>query len=416
MYFKLFKQAREFIQKGDIETTESILAEIAQSNLPPKALHLFDALQQRLTVLLKQTKTIHTEPTNPLALLDSPNAFYGKGHGGWSKVVEKLRAELGPKDDSKQTVGLVSHMERYFLWDTSDSIAIIKPWVGIVHNPLDIPEWYQTSLTNQNLFKTPLWLESRDACVGLITFSEVHKKQLSEFLGSALPVHVLSPPILKNEVLWSYEKYVKNTNKKLIQTGFFLQNLHALKEFPPLEDIIKYQIRFSDMPYFKNKQSLCQQYSEAVNITYDFDNNIKEVGFLGSKYYQAWLNENIVLFDFCAFSYSTTFYDCIAKTVPILVNRLPEIEFILGVGYPLFYEAKSDIPALLKNTEKLRQAQKQLHGLATSHLYSVDQYVEKLITLPLLDNQKTQRNYKVTVVTVVSNSFKESKEGILPVN
>ena len=403
MYYKLFKQARECIRSGDFAQAQSILADIRKHKLPINAQNLLDALHQQIVVLEGEINNQHLKQTYSLALLDRPNAFYGKGNYGWSALIDSLKLEIDDDDKevNAQPIGLVSHMERYFLWDASDSVAIKNDWIGIFHNPFDIPQSYQTSLTNQNLLTSSLWLESRESCVGLVTFTELHKKQLTKYLNNTVPVYAIPVPVFQNQNLWNYQKYLKNNNKKLIQLGFFLQNLHALHEFPAVEKVDKYLLRYSEMPYFKEKQLFCEQNYLEISEDSGIDDNIKEVGFLDERYFQAWLSENVVLFDFYAFSYSNSFYNCIAKGTPFLVNRLPSIESILGDDYPLFYNCKNDIPLLLSDPNKLLQAHSQLLEIAKTSVISANDYISVLETLPIIDNAKS--HHKVSVVTVVLN-------------
>jgi hypothetical protein len=403
MSFKLFHKTREFIQNKNFAQAQQILNEIKKEQLAPAALKLASALQKLIDPHFQPSAGSEAQQFYNLDVIDEPSSYFGKAQTVWESLVNTIKMLPERTDRLSNSVKLVSHMERYFLWDVSQSNVINSPWIGIIHNPFDIPDSYITSFTNEMLFLTSLWQESQAFCKGLVTFNEHHKSLLVAYLGDSVPIFFIPPPTNEKRQFWNYDKFIKNNNKKLIHAGYFLRNLHAIYEFPALAGFDKYLLRYSEMPYFKVKLSLQTNAFLENSENKVVDTSVKEVGFLEDRYFSAWINENVVFLELFALGHCSTLYECIAKGVPVLVNRLAAIEDLLGKEYPLFYNSKQDIEGLLANPNTLLKAHEYLVELSTKQFLSVDQYAKKLASLPILKSSAKQDKHKVTVVTVVMN-------------
>lgn len=57
--------------------------------------------------------------------------------------------------------------------------------------------------------------------------------------------------------------------------------------------------------------------------------------------YEELLSSSVVLLKLKGAGGCTTVIECIARNIPIVVNRLPALEEYLGKNYPLFYDTET---------------------------------------------------------------------------
>ena len=82
--------------------------------------------------------------------------------------------------------------------------------------------------------------------------------------------------------------------------------------------------------------------------------DVTHIHFLENNEFDNLLSENIVFIRLEDASAVNTVIECIVRNTPIIVNRLPALEEVLGKKYPLFYNSINDVKNLLtmKNIEK----------------------------------------------------------------
>lgn len=418
MYFNRFKKVSDCIKSNNLYEANLILNELNEAELAPQAQRLFKAFKD---VVGKQNFSplsanfVHKNESENINAKDyakgqlsfninpveSQGAFFGKSSHIWNALVKQLKERQSIA--SNPDVQLICHMERYFMWDENDSDALKKPWLGVLHNPADIPEFYESDFTNKKLFETSLWRDNKQNCRGIITFSEHNKQLLVASIEKEIPIFVFDYPMIKSKRPWSFERFKSNEQKKLLQFGFYLRNLHSLYEFSGVPDFDKYLIRHSEMPYFKEKLAFCGERFKKVNQKPLVDDNVKDIGFLDEKYYDAWLSENIVFLELYAVNACSTLYKCISTATPILVNRLPALEELLGADYPLFYETKQAIPEILAKDQLVKQAHEHLFALPGRKSATINDFVDSVSNLSIFPNNGANPVDKLTVVTVVMN-------------
>jgi hypothetical protein len=74
---------------------------------------------------------------------DQLSVFYGRHRSGWSYAVSAL-ADL----HDENAIYLDTFIERTFDWAPGGPSAIMKPWVGFIHVPPNVQDWFQSHQSN----------------------------------------------------------------------------------------------------------------------------------------------------------------------------------------------------------------------------------------------------------------------------
>ena len=97
------------------------------------------------------------------------------------------------------------------------------PWVGVVHNPPNMPEWYHPLDWPQTIFAKDIWKRSVEHCQGLFALSEYAAHWLRE--ETRLPVSTLVAPTEIPAVQFDFARFEANRSRKVVQVGWWLRNL-----------------------------------------------------------------------------------------------------------------------------------------------------------------------------------------------
>jgi tetratricopeptide (TPR) repeat protein len=261
---------------------------------------------------------------------------------------------------------------------TSEEKGIVpykEPWVGFVHNPQGMPEWFHYQESPQAIFSKNIWKESLEHCLGLLTFSKYHAQWLRKETGK--PVSCLVHPTESPDIQFDFEKFIKNPQKKILQVGWWLRKLHSIYRLPIPKNNVKGYEKIRLVPsFFHNAdaylKSLMEKEREQQHITIDqcHGSNTREILHVPDRAYDELLSENIVFIELYDANANNAVLECIARTTPILINPLPAVKEYLGEGYPLYYDS-------------LDEAAKK--ALDFSLLFEAHQYLKTLETRSMLD-------------------------------
>lgn len=171
---------------------------------------------------------------------------------------------------------------------------------------------------------------------------------------------------------WSKSKYVNDSIHYLIQWSEPEQRLHAL-DMAYQTDMPRKKLIFPHSPipekWIKEKENLEKQFlyfnfmSESVeNVTISDTNEAIKL-----------CNGNIVFAYYNEEKIGLCLKSCLETATPLLVNRTPKVENILGDGYPLYYYSFLDACERIKNKETILQAHLYLQNKYTSESKVADQ-------------------------------------------
>jgi len=275
---------------------------------------------------------------------------------GWAYVLEALTPLLKPGG-----VLLDPFIEATFCWDLaknmeSGELPYGKPWVCFIHNPPGIPEWHEYDSAPQCIFDLPAWRDSMPHCRGIYVFSETMAAWVREKLdvSVAAVVHPSEPA----EKLFSFDEFLANPMRRIIQVGSWLRRLHsiALLKVTSLRKTLLAPRPAADDPHL---QALLKREAEHEPAARNADwTSVEFLAYQAHGDYDRLLSNNIVFLDLYDTIVNNTVLECIVRRTPVLCNRLPALEELLGHDYPFFFSdlaeaaQKADDLALIKKASQ----------------------------------------------------------------
>ncbi|MBN3925476.1 tetratricopeptide repeat protein [Nostoc sp. NMS4] len=254
---------------------------------------------------------------------------------------DKLSSIILEKIKQDGTFNLIATVEERGI------IPYTKPWVGIIHNPQRMPTWFQYRQSPQELFAKETWKKSLDSCVGLFSLSEYHAQWLREQTGK--PVSTLIHPTEIPEMQFNFSKFLANSEKKIVQIGWWLRKLSAIYQLPIAKNNPLNLEKIRLVPMFcenadKQQEEIIEREKIINNITIEpiFLSNTREIKHLSNTEYDILLSENIVFIELYDSSANNGVIECIARATPLLINPLPAVVEYLGKDYPMYFTSLSE--------------------------------------------------------------------------
>jgi hypothetical protein len=271
------------------------------------------------------------------------NADFGRHRCGWSYAVHILKDFHNP-----QGLILDTFIERTLFWHPEGLRPHLQPWIGFIHVPPKIPQWFHYEQANKMLFKNELWKKSLPLCRGLFTLSAYHKENLAARLD--IPIDNLIFPTETPDVKWNWNKFSANREKKIVQVGWWLRKLHAIYQLQSSG----YKKVFLSVEH-KSIPKLLEQEREILIKEGTFNdsmyNTAEIVTYLPDKAYDRLLSENIVFVYLYDASANNTIIECIVRNTPILVNPIPPVKEYLGEDYPFYYHSYEEAAAKISDLD-----------------------------------------------------------------
>lgn len=359
------------------------------------------------------------------------DSFRGLHRAGWQFATDSL---YHLSDD--YGIFLDTYIDRTFGWaatilKNSGILPYTNHWIGFIHHTFD------TDFSPNNcerLFSSDLFIQSLPLCKGIFCLTQylaqLVDKKIHE-LGFDIKVETLFHPTIFPSNLFSYDKFLNNPQKKLINIGSWYRNPNTIysiansyppsniicsslrgkrmdNNFPPSNLSItkcdnllqcetnnwtRYYIKYINSqsdPYSKDIFSKISLRSDVNNIDlrsfgptnddllHDYINNVNVITTLDDNQYDLLLTENIVFLDLVDASVANTVIECIVRATPILINKIPPTIEMLGPDYPLFYDNISEIPSLLSNDNILRTHQYLLNR--DSSVYRIENFTSSFVS------------------------------------
>jgi len=322
------------------------------------------------------------------------NEYKGLHRAGWQFVVDKL---YDYNSASNENLLVDLYVDRTFHWNSYEYnkfglIPYTKNWIGFIHHTCN------TKYSNYNtieLFKNKLFIESLKYCKGLILLSNDLKSKVDELLKKNninIDTYVIYHPteFVLDDIMFTTKKFVLNTNKKIIQIGAWMRDIGAINRLELGNNPLylnkfvligkKMENYYYDSDIDSKLQDNTENYSNLSESSNTSDligvernsldllgstsvNNImcrdvnkqktilnkdvSQIYFLENNEFDNLLSDNIVFIKLEDASAVNTVIECIVRNTPIIVNRLPALEEILGKKYPLFYNSINDVKNLL---------------------------------------------------------------------
>lgn len=286
--------------------------------------------------------------------------------------VEDVFAWQHPRDGVRRDGDLLAAIRdpRHATRITSEEkglVPIREPWVGVVHNPAWMPGWFHPDESLPAIFAKRAWRESLPSCVGLLTLSEHTARWLRRETGK--PVSVVLHPTETPTLLFDYARFEANPRKCVVQVGWWLRRLGGIHRLPIPEDNPLGLAKVRLLPRFAPGAA------DHVRELHALDERngggrpgpgagpVVDREHVSDEEYDHLLAENVVFVDLLAANANNAVVECIVRTTPILVNRLPAVEEYLGTSYPLYYSDPAEAARMALDPGRLRAAHDYLRGL-----------------------------------------------------
>ena len=175
-----------------------------------------------------------------------------------------------------------------------------------------------------------------------------------------------------------------NTEKKIIQLGWWLRKLHAIFQLPE-SDYRKVFLKVNNEDYLnalieKEKQLLLAA-GEFRPGMYD---TAETVSYLPNQQYDEWLSENIGFVYLYDSSANNAVIECIARNTPLLVNPIPAVKEYLGEGYPFYYENFEEAIAKASDLDTVRRTYEYLRTNPIKKKLTGEYFRKSLVRSPIM--------------------------------
>jgi polysaccharide pyruvyl transferase WcaK-like protein len=299
--------------------------------------------------------------------------FEGVHRSGWKYVLGGLLSNHG--DDANLI--LDNYVDRTFHWARdiykfTKVIPYTQPWCGFIHHTST--EHY-TRHNLIDLFKDDLFRASLPHCKSLFVLSDYLKHQvefeLKQLNFDNVKVNSFVHPTEFPRVEFSYDAYMNNDKKRIIQIGAWLRDTFAIYSLTPAFPIQKTILVGSNMNHYvipdnfkltiegeKSEHVLDQyvtresvkQYIQSTNkfttgfIDYllEIRDSVEKIEMLSNDDYDEVLSKNVVFLKLIDASATNTIIECVVRSTPVLVNKHPAVVEYLGETYPMYYESQSE--------------------------------------------------------------------------
>ncbi len=269
--------------------------------------------------------------------LDLSNTVSFRSHrSGWGYCMSKLKPF-----HSKNGILVDDFIEKTFCWDLLEKyynqeagLPYKKPWIGFLHNPPNVPDWYDVYNSPQCLINGEMFKESLPHCRALVVLSDYLKQWLEKRVD--VPVISVKHPTEIASRMWKPQEFFRSKTKTLLQIGYWLRNVESF-------------INFKQPPSFK-REWLPSNYDYALKILSvqekrcpDFYKNrcnwagVRLHKFISNEEFDYKICKSVVFLDLFDSSANNAIVESIARNVPLLVNRIPATEEYLGKDYPMFF-------------------------------------------------------------------------------
>jgi hypothetical protein len=303
---------------------------------------------QQPPIAMTANRNVPVEPK--LSLIQ--DLRFSHHRGGWGYALDALRPLMKMKHDG---VILDSFVEATFYWDLqtneqSGKLPYRRDWIAFIHNPPGIPGWHEFESAPQSIMNLPAWQESQRHCRGIFVFS----KSMANWLRPRIPVpvavavHPSEPP----NRCFSMEDFLDNPARRIIQIGSWLRRLHSIARLKVAMRKALLSPRPAPDPRL---EFLLQKEADHDSCARNADwSSVEFLPYYPAEDYDRLLTGNIVFLDLYDTVINNTVLECIMRRTPVVCNRLPSLEELLGPDYPLFFSnmeeaaAKADDLALIE--------------------------------------------------------------------
>jgi glycosyltransferase involved in cell wall biosynthesis len=315
----------------------------------------------------------------------SQSQGFSNHRSGWSYCLDSLRAY-----HSDAGIFVCDFIERQFSWELSEyfgygnrnKLPYTQPWVGFLHNPHNMPEWFDYFNSPQAIFARPVFQKSLEKCRALVVLSDY----LADWVRSQTQVPVISVkhPTGHGQP-WSPHKFLKQDFRRVVQVGYWLRRLESIAELKVPTGYKKVWL-----PSNRKKAAELIEYQElrSMRANLERDNvwaTVEILDFISNEKFDNLYSDSVVFVDLYDSSANNAVVEAIARSTPIIVNRHPAVIEYLGVDYPLYFDHLDEIYDILRDTELIISAHEYLKSMDKFWIngryfaYNIKQELERIL-------------------------------------
>ena len=309
---------------------------------------------------------------------DQINDTYGYHRFGWEYVKSKIY-----DISNSNGVHLDLFMEKTFLWN--NNIIYNKPWYGIMHNPLDIPQYLRDIYNIKDIIDLDTFKQSKKYCKGILVLSNHLKSQLEKKID--IPIFSAKHPTPHHIKTFKMDSY--RNNKKVVHVGYWLRNyntFHQLKTNNNKKILLE---KTSKEPWLK--ESLVKQKEQQIK---KIDHSIEIKQFISNDEYDELMMSSIIFLDLIDTSANNIIVECIQYQTPLLINKLPAIVEYLGENYPFYYESIEEANQKIDNLELIQKTTEYLKHKDKSDI-SIGHFLKGLFKFQNLKKEKPISKFNI---------------------
>lgn len=330
---------------------------------------------------------IKTNKNNKLGKINLNNnqiSFYSH-RAGWDYVVKSL-FDL----NNNEGVHFDGFLENTFVWRKKEmmenqEIPYKKNWIGIFHNPPNMPAWFSNNGGHPNtMLCDSVFKESLKYCKGIYVLSNYHAEFLKHFIPE-IPINVLYHPTEIPSNVFTYDKFLNNKDKSVIMIGWWLRKLNSIFLLKTKYKKIRI-LPIEKSKVILNKLEDIEKSIYNLKITDEEYNSVEMINQLTNDEYDELLSKNIVYLNLYDSSANNTIIECIARGTPLLVNKLPSIVEYLGEEYPFYFSDEKDAENKLNDLDLIRKTHEYLCTFDNRKRILIDTFMNDFKNSPIYKN------------------------------
>jgi len=297
---------------------------------------------------------ITSNPESKIKLLNQ--TVFSSHRSGWTYAIESLLPL-----HNEEGVLFDGFLENQFGWTCpSKRYAYNEPWVGVFHNPQNIPEWFFSEYSIDKLIKSNHFQNSLDTCRGIYALSKYHADYIKSIADVLVNV-LIHPTEIPNQI-FDFDKFIKNKEKKIINIGYWLRRLTSIYQLPVNSFYTKCRL----LPYSAPgpKEIINELMTTEIDVNgikwNEFFENTKTLDRVSNVEYDDLLCRNIIFLDLYDSSANNAVIECIARATPLLINPIPAVIEYLGPEYPFYFNDLDEAAHKVKDFKLVKDTHEYL--------------------------------------------------------
>lgn len=265
--------------------------------------------------------------------------------------------------DGKPT--LITFVEAEYDFKIAKSSHEIEgEWIGIIHDPIDTHKYYKNHGKFRNHLKGKGFLKSLRRCKGLFFLTKTEcdkwKCALNKLGFNHIKCDYGFHPIQNHQYRFSWNSFLKNEDKRIIQTGYWLRIPYSIFKLN-----VPCEFKKTIVPYDDRQKWYLKLFGKTDGVWVDKQerNSVDKVNHLNYENYLDMLTKNILYMELCEISANNTVLDAILMNTPLIVNKLDGVVEYLGENYPLYYENRNQVCEILSDKSKLLDSHEYLKNM-----------------------------------------------------